>query len=165
MSDDPPFTLRAFEPEDVPGLTEMLNMPGVIHGTLQRPFQSVATRRKINDGFSALVQIMAESDGKLVGHGSLMGNPNPRRAHAASLGMSVRDDFRRRGVGDALLTALRAQARDWLGIRRLELEVFADNAPAIALYEKHGFQTEGRMRAHALRGGELIDTLVMARLF
>lgn len=119
MPDNPAFTLRAFEPEDVPDLTAMLNMPGVIHNTLQRPFQSVAARRKINDGFSALCQIVAEADGRQVGHASLIGNANPRRSHAASLGMAVRDDFRRRGVGDALLSAMIVQARDWLGIRRL----------------------------------------------
>lgn len=157
--------LRAFEPEDVPGLTEMVNMPGVVRDTLQRPYQSLAQRRKVNEGFQALVQIMAEADGRLVGHGTLIGNANPRRAHAASLGMAVRDDYRRQGIGDALLVALLDQARDWLGLSRIELEVFATNAPAIALYEKHGFVTEGRMRAAALRAGRREDLLIMARLF
>lgn len=164
MTDDPPFILRAFEPEDVPGLTEMLNMPGVIHGTLQRPFQSVAERRRRSEGFHPQVQIMAEADGRLVGHAVLEGNANPRRAHTAMLGMAVRDDFRRRGVGDALMSAVVTQARDWLGLRRLQLEVFADNDAAIALYRKHGFETEGRLRSDSLRAGKYCDTLVMGLL-
>ena len=50
------------------------------------------------------------------------------------------------------------------GITRLELYVFADNAPAIALYEALGFGHEGR-RKHFVRFGETyVDDLVMARL-
>lgn len=140
-------------------------MPGVIHGTLQRPFQSLEERRKRNAGFSPLVQIAAVDDtGQLVGHTSLMGNVNPRRAHAASLGMAVRDDFTRRGVGDALVVALVEQARDWLSLRRLELEVFSDNVAAMSLYRKHGFQDEGFFRAYALHAGQLCDITAMARL-
>ncbi len=159
------FRLRAFEPADVPALTALVNMPGVIHGTLQRPFQSVADRQRRNESFQAVVQIAAVDDNdRLIGHLSLTGNANPRRAHAAEFGMAVRDDWQGRGVGDALLAAAIAQARDWLGLRRLELTVFADNAAALALYEKHGFQVEGRLRAWALRAGRLEDVLTMGLL-
>lgn len=47
---------------------------------------------------------------------------------------------------------------------RLELEVYVDNAPAIALYRKHGFVEEGRMRAYAFRNGEYVDVWGMARV-
>ncbi|MFB2532409.1 GNAT family N-acetyltransferase [Paracoccus sp. p3-h83] len=157
------FHLRAFEPGDVAALTEMVNMPGVIHGTLQRPFQSLADRQRRNEAFQALVQIAAvDGDDRLVGHLSLTGNANPRRAHAADLGMAVRDDWVRRGVGSALLAAAVVQARDWLGLRRLELTVFADNGPAIALYRKQGFVEEGRFHGWALRAGRYEDVIAMA---
>ncbi|MDO5658052.1 MAG: GNAT family N-acetyltransferase [Paracoccus sp. (in: a-proteobacteria)] len=165
MSDHPPFTLRALEPEDAVGLTELLNMPGVVHGTLRRPFMSVEANRKILAARNTRVSIVAVAGDRIVGEAGLNGNPNPRRAHVGELGMAVRDDFRRRGVGDAMLSALIVQARDWLGLRKLQLEVYADNAAAIALYEKHGFETEGLLRADALREGVFVDTLVMGRLF
>ena len=45
-----------------------------------------------------------------------------------------------------------------------ELTVFVDNAPAIALYRKFGFEVEGTHRAYAMRGGHFVDVLAMARL-
>jgi ribosomal protein S18 acetylase RimI-like enzyme len=55
----------------------------------------------------------------------------------------VRADARRAGVGDALLTlaADRARAR---GARRVELDTNEDNAPALALYERHGFSARSK---------------------
>ena len=58
-------------------------------------------------------------------------------------------------------------ALEWAGehgFTRIELYVYARNAPAIALYERHGFVHEGR-RKHFIRDGEqFLDDLVMARV-
>ena len=51
---------------------------------------------------------------------------------------------RRQGVADALLSTLTGFGRDRLAA--LMLEVRASNAPAIALYEKHGFAAVGRRK-------------------
>ncbi len=53
-------------------------------------------------------------------------------------------EHRRQGVADALLGALTGFGRECLAL--LTLEVRASNAPAIALYEKHGFRPVGRRR-------------------
>lgn len=58
--------------------------------------------------------------------------------------IAVAPDCRRRGVADALLGALTGFGRECLAL--LTLEVRASNAPAIALYEKHGFRPVGRRR-------------------
>ena len=62
------------------------------------------------------------------------------------------------------LEALIELADNWLDLRRLELTVFADNAPAITLYERFGFAREGLHRAHAFREGTYADALAMGRL-
>src|SRR5690349_22185356 len=77
--------------------------------------------------------LVAEDAGTIVGELTLR-CISPRRAlqHVASLGMSVHSGHRRRGIGRALLE----HAIEWakgIGITRIELYVFADNAPAIAL--------------------------------
>ena len=51
-----------------------------------------------------------------------------------------------------------------LQLKRLELSVYADNARAIALYERFGFEREGLMRAYAWRNGRHVDAVAMARL-
>lgn len=58
--------------------------------------------------------------------------------------IAVAPEARRNGIADALLSALTAFGREHLS--RLMLEVRASNAPAIALYEKHGFTAVGRRK-------------------
>ena len=58
--------------------------------------------------------------------------------------IAVAPDYRRRGVADALLGAVTGFGRAHLAA--LLLEVRASNAPAIALYEKHGFAAVGRRK-------------------
>ena len=61
----------------------------------------------------------------------------------------VRADARRGGLGDALvrLAFERARAR---GARRIELDCFEDNAPALALYERNGFDAHSKGAARSL---------------
>jgi RimJ/RimL family protein N-acetyltransferase len=49
------------------------------------------------------------------------------------------------------------------GVRKVLLEVAADNPRAIALYRRAGFTTEGILRRQIRREGSLVDVLVMAR--
>ena len=63
-----------------------------------------------------------------------------------------------RGIADALLDALCARAAA-LNLAFLTLEVRASNAPAIALYRKHGFQTVGQRRNYYQKPDE--DALLM----
>lgn len=58
--------------------------------------------------------------------------------------IAVAPEVRRNGIADALLSALTAFGREHLTC--LMLEVRASNAPAIALYEKHGFAAVGRRK-------------------
>lgn len=58
--------------------------------------------------------------------------------------IAVAPEHRRRGVADALLSALTAFGREHLAC--LMLEVRASNTPAAALYEKHGFTAVGRRK-------------------
>jgi len=51
-----------------------------------------------------------------------------------------------------------------LNLTRLDLRVYVDNEPAIALYNKFGFEIEGTHRLFAYRNGEYVDAHVMARL-
>ena len=76
----------------------------------------------------------------------------------------MHDEWQGKGVGKALMAAAVDLADNWLNLTRLELEVYADNAAAIHLYERFGFVYEGTLRQHAFRNGEYIDSNIMGRL-
>lgn len=78
--------------------------------------------------------------------------------------MSVHDEWQGKGIGTALMRAGVELADNWLNLMRLELEVYADNEPAIRLYRRHGFELEGTLRQYAFRDGRYVDSYLMARL-
>ena len=59
--------------------------------------------------------------------------------------VAVHPEARRQGIGDALIDALAAKAAE-LELAFLTLEVRESNAPAIALYAKHGFHPVGKRK-------------------
>lgn len=59
--------------------------------------------------------------------------------------VAVTPDRRRCGIGDALIFRLLENGKE-RGITTFSLEVRVSNEPAIRLYEKHGFVTEGVRR-------------------
>lgn len=70
----------------------------------------------------------------------------------------IRKDMRKAGIGEAMLRHLLSASRD-IGVRNYTLEVRESNAPAIALYEKLGFQVEGKRKGFYEKPVE--DALIM----
>jgi putative acetyltransferase len=157
--------VRATEPSDIDAISEIMGCPGVVRNTLQTPYQSVEWRREryanLRPGSRSLV---AEVDGRVVGNLGLTPEGPDRRKHVASIGMAVHDDFQGQGVGTALMEAMIELAERWLGVSRIELTVYTDNAPAVALYKKFGFEIEGTAPRYAFRDGEYVDAYYMARV-
>jgi putative acetyltransferase len=159
------YTIRAMAETDLEQIVALRNLPGIRWGTLSTPFESVARMR--NHVAAAPQQgthLVACAQGRVVGVAQLQGNRMARRAHSATLGINVHDDWQGKGVGTALFAALTDLADHWLGVRRLELDVFTDNAAAIALYKKFGFTIETTETCEAFRDGAYVDSHMMARL-
>ena len=165
------LTLRRVKPADAAAIAEQFADPDVFGGTLQLPFaseeiwaQRIAGMNPPVAGSNELV-LAAVIDDKPVGLAGLHPvGPAVRRRHAMGLGITVAKASQGQGVGHALMTALLYYADNWAQVLRIELTVYHDNARAIRLYERHGFELEGRLKAYAMRNGVYDDVLTMARL-
>jgi putative acetyltransferase len=79
-----------------------------------------------------------------------------------SVAMAILPEARGRGGGRALVKAVQDHARA-NNVHKVSLEVWTDNARAIALYAATGFEVEGLRRDHYRRkDGGLRSTLIMA---
>ncbi len=90
------------------------------------------------------VYLVAEAEGRIVGSLSCTGGKRRATCHTADFGMSVAREWRNKGVGTVLSGRLVEWAEGTDIIHRLELEVYAHNAPALYLYRKFSFIEEGR---------------------
>lgn len=88
---------------------------------------------------------------------------NSQRSHCTSFGMSVLNEYRRHGVGSALLKELFLWAKEHQ-LNRIELEVFSNNLAAIGLYKKMGFWVEGVKKEAVRVGAGYVDLVQMVRL-
>jgi len=110
------------------------------------------------------VQMLAVTPADLVvGWCDVVRNPNEGFRHVGRLGMGLLPGYRGRGLGRRLAVQTIGAARQ-VGIERVELEVFASNEPAIALYRALGFITEGIKRRARKLDGQYDDNVFMALL-
>ena len=160
------ITVRQTEPEDYRALHRIFSGPRAIAGTLQMPFpQAESWRERLAEPPEGSYSLVACVEDEVVGEISLHTSPTRwRMRHVGSIGMAVHDDWQGRGVGTALMEATLDLADNWLNLTRIELRVYTDNAAAIALYEKFGFEVEGTHRRLAFRNGEYVDGYSMARV-
>ncbi len=164
MTAEPPeIEIRAARPADAEAIAAMQCLPGFRHGTLRPPFVSPEAIRRWLEAPSDGHNLLAFAGAQLVGSIAL-NRLAGRRAHAGGIGMGVHDAWVSRRIGTRLMAAALDIADKWMGLQRLELTVWTDNVPAIALYRRCGFQAEGTHRAYALRDGTLVDAFAMARI-
>lgn len=106
---------------------------------------------------------VAEVNGQMAGFVSASRDGHRRAAHSAYVVAGIRAEFQGQGLGSRLFERLIAWASE-NGVLRLELTVFCDNRPAIALYRKFGFEIEGTRRCSMRVGGAFKDEYEMARV-
>lgn len=166
------FTIREASPDDAEQMVahmarigheldnNVLLTPGEFKLSVEEEREKIA---ELADADNA-VWLVAEVDGQIIGVLDCRGGRRAANRHSGGLGISVRKDWRNRGVGTALMEALIDWARANPVITRLELEVFTHNARAIHLYEKLGFQIEGCKRRAYFKDGRYVDAYLMALL-
>ena len=115
------------------------------------PWSEKALELLLTDGAVGLVCLL---DGRVAAYGGMLLVPGEGQI----TNIATHPDFRRRGLGRALLRALRTVAKE-RGCEQVALEVRASNEAAIRMYAEAGFSTAGRRRGFYRDPRE--DALVM----
>lgn len=108
--------------------------------------------------------LIAERNGVFVGFVTVLFPKFRKLRRNAYLTVSVKKSERGHGIGTKLIQTAEAFAKE-RNARRLELDVFAKNEDAIRLYQKLGFEQEGRRRKAVEDHGAFDDIILMGKLF
>jgi RimJ/RimL family protein N-acetyltransferase len=162
--------LRAIEREDLPSLHELLDddlelmtrrsdeppRPVTLAELEQRFDEAIDERDHTSMWFAA------EVDDELIGECGLHSIDHYRRS--CQIGIALGREYWAKGLGqDAVRTLVVFAFRD-LNMRKIGLEVLADDERAVGAYRKVGFVEEGRLREHSWFEGAFHDALVMGIL-
>lgn len=159
------FEIRPTTPADAEALQALVGAVALERRYLgaTQPFTVEQTRgyiAHVREGNG--VALVAVQGNRLLGWVDIMQGEYEGLRHWGRLGMGVAPDARGRGIGSTLLReALRlGMAR----FDRIELEVFASNTRAHALYLRLGFVEEGRRRRARVIDGTVDDILILGLL-
>ncbi|MDK0967745.1 GNAT family N-acetyltransferase [Clostridium perfringens] len=158
------LNIRDIEIEDYKEISKIRKMPGVMENILSnKDEEEELIKEKIINRGKNQYWYVAEENGKVIGLGILMNHGNLRKKHVGVITLMVNSDYQNKGVGSLLMDKL-INLSESINIIRLELCVFRDNYKAINLYKKFGFKEEGIKVKSALKNGEYIDEIMMARI-
>ena len=108
--------------------------------------------------------LVAEVDADLCGWASLnVFNARPAYRHVGEISVYVAREWRGRGVGFQLLSALDDHARR-LGYHKLTLAGFPFNEAAVRLYTRSGFQHVGVYHEQGMLDGRWVDVMLMEKI-
>lgn len=161
--------IRSAVPDDAEALLELtravidegefvVTTPQEFHLTVEDEREWIGTHSE----HPGRLAIVLEAAGQVVGCLHFQNSHRHRLAHRGRLHMIIDKDWRNLGVGTLLLQEALAWARRNPGIEKVGLAVFSNNHRAIHLYEKCGFQVEGRrVREIQLDDGRYVDEVLM----
>lgn len=161
----PPLVVRPERLEDFESFLECLGAVARERrylALLEAPSREEAQAFLADARARGMVKLVAAQGERIVGWCDVIPKPFEGFRHSGQLGMGILANHRRRGLGTRLLAGT-LEAAQRRGLTRIELQVFASNHAAIALYLRAGFQREGVKRAARLLDGVADDVICMAR--
>jgi RimJ/RimL family protein N-acetyltransferase len=170
MTDRDDVVIRAVRASDAEGYRACIDRVARarVYVAITEAYPAAETRSFVDDMIERNLPfyVAVAADGRIVGWCDIsQAKPRPERpgfAHLGAVGMGLDEGYRGRGHGAALLRAALAHA-DRIGLERVELQVFAGNDAAFALYKKLGFVVEGVKRRARKLDGRYDDLVLMAR--
>lgn len=160
--------LREWRESDIPQLVPLRNdVPTQLQlMTRPRPNSAASVRDwlmgKSKQSEVVLLIIASQADDSVLGYLQL--NHIDAVNRHASLGICLAASAQGQGHGRAACEAAFAYASETLCLRKITLEVLAENTRAIALYEKLDFRHVGTLNAHYLQDNRWHDVVLMERM-
>jgi RimJ/RimL family protein N-acetyltransferase len=127
-------------------------------GSADSPFQASRLDSDLVDRFS----VVELASGELAGDAVLWGLDHHSRA--AHIGLSLRAQFRGKGMGIDVVRVLCRYGFVTRGLHRLQAETLADNDAMIGAALRAGFVEEGRLRRSAWVNGVYADEVIFGLL-
>ena len=108
------------------------------------------------------VTVLAEADGKLVGHGTLTCNNLTWTRHLGEMQLLISPDFRGRGLGNLLADEVNAIARA-KELQKVVARMASEQKGAQQVFERLGFTVEALLADYVIdRQGRTHDLIVMS---
>jgi len=107
--------------------------------------------------------ITARANEKIVGMAYLVRGKFEKNKHVGFLAISILKEFRKIGIGTAMMKYVMEWARQQKGLEKVSLTVFSTNEAAINLYRTFGFQIEGMSKRQYKIEGKYIDESIMGK--
>ncbi|MDD4661814.1 MAG: GNAT family protein [Candidatus Pacebacteria bacterium] len=107
--------------------------------------------------------LVAEYEGKVLGVATIEKEVTPIKTHRAEFGIMLKKDIRGEGVGEELTKAVIKEAKRFLKVKMITLNVFEENVPAVNLYKKIGFVVFGRLEKGVIHFKKLKTELLMVK--
>lgn len=137
----------------------MYNIPNELELTVQQFRKDLTTWKKLKNR-TVLICIL---DGEFAGYAVVHGYKHSRIKHVASVHLAVKEAYHRQGIGKTLMEEVENWSKE-RAITKLELTVMAHNNSALQLFEKIGFQQEGKRLQSIMLNNSFIDEYIMSKI-
>lgn len=160
--------LRAFQDSDLDKICRLENHPDP-RNTLfySKPItleeQNTKVQSFINDPNTIILIICDKKSSEAIGETAFFRIDWVSRAAIFYIGIADKKNWSK-GYGSETTRLMIKYAFDTLNLNRIQLHVAIENLPAVKVYEKCGYQIEGRLREAMFHNGKYSDFYVMGIL-
>ena len=158
-----PVTIRLAVESDQKHLVTWLLQPGVLKWFPLNDLREIEEAARIWVSYSKFDAVLTALWNDVpCGIANLYLQPYQKMAHQSLFAIIVDEQFRGKGVGTKLLTALLEKAKEQFHLQFVHLEVYEGN-PAIHLYQRLGFEQYGYQRHFIKDQGHYISKILMQK--
>ena len=164
----PECTIRSWHLDDVPALAVNGNNRNVwlfLRDRMPHPYTLADAEAYVQQRLAQPERLMFCIDvgGEAVGGIGLHPGDDVNRL-TAELGYWLAEKCWGRGIMTAAVRAMVHHGFAACPLERIEAYVYANNPASARVLEKLGFQYEGRLRRNVIKDGQILDSLVYAKL-